>query len=149
MKATGSMQLAFALASCAPMTAHCADLGCHLSFTTTAWSALYSSAQGEGIVFCDDGSAMRVDIVEGGLGLAAGRWAITDGRGAFSGVQGIDEVVGEYVAVSANVGLIKAATVHVLAKGGISLALAGQGAGFDIGLCIGRFEVRKSAQGRR
>lgn len=145
MNATASMQLALALATCVSMPARSADLGCHLSFTTTAWSALYSSADGEGIVFCDDGSAMRVAIIERGLGLATGRWAITDGRGSFSDVEHIDDVVGEYIALSANVGFMRAGAVYVLAKGGISLALAGDGRGFDVGIGIGRFEVRRSS----
>ena len=53
---------ALALATYGVARAEDSDLRCHLSFTSKEWSALYSSAKGEGVVFCSDGATVLVDI---------------------------------------------------------------------------------------
>lgn len=135
---------ALALATYGVARAEDSDLRCHLSFTSKEWSVLYSSAKGEGVVFCSDGATMLVDISAKGVGLAAGRWKITDGRGVFSHVGSIDEVLGSYLAVGGEVGLARAGSARVLTKGPVSLALAAKGKGFDFGISVSRFELRRS-----
>lgn len=124
-------------------TAHAADkdLRCHLAFTSQAWSALYSSAVGQGVVTCADGSSMPVAIRAKGIGITAGKWKITDGKGTFTRVSRIDDVLGSYLAVSGDVGMAKAGTAQALSKGKVSLALAGKGEGFDVGVAISNFKI--------
>lgn len=118
---------------------------CHVTFSTTEWAALYTSAEGTGTVSCDDGSSMHVTISAKGAGLSAGKWKITDGRGVITRVAKIEDVLGSYVAVSADIGAGKAGTAQVLTKGTVSLALAGKGEGFDIGIAITQFKIERAA----
>lgn len=119
------------------------DLSCSLEFTSKEWSAIYASAVGEGIVACMDGSSMKVKISAKGVGVTAGKWRITDGKGKFTHVAKIEDVLGSYLAVSGDVGVSKAGTAQVLTKGKVSLAQAGKGDGFDIGVAISDFKLSK------
>lgn len=119
------------------------DLSCSLAFTSSEWSALYASAVGEGTVTCTDGSSMPVVIRARGLGITAGRWKITDGKGRFSHVARIDDVLGSYLAVSGDIGVSKAGTARALTKGKVSLVLAGKGEGFDVGIAVSKFRIGK------
>lgn len=121
------------------------DLSCSLKFTSKEWSALYASAVGEGTVACQDGSSMPVAITAKGIGVTAGKWKITEGTGKFTHVAKIDDVLGSYLAVSGDVGVHKAGTARVLTKGKVSLALAGKGEGFDVGIAISDFKISKPA----
>lgn len=125
------------------------DLSCSLEFTSKAWSALYSSAVGEGTVTCEDGASLPVSIAAKGLGITAGKWRITRGSGKFTHVTRIDDVLGGYLALSGDVGFAKAGTAQVLTKGRVSLALAGKGEGFDVGIAISDFRIsRRSEPGK-
>ncbi|TAN25188.1 MAG: hypothetical protein EPN31_15710 [Castellaniella sp.] len=117
------------------------DLECSLKFNSKQWSALYSSAVGEGIVTCKDGSSMPVAIRAKGIGITAGKWKITDGKGTFTHVARIEDVLGSYLAVSGDVGVAKAGTAQALTKGKVSLVLAGKGKGFDVGVAISSFRI--------
>lgn len=119
------------------------DLHCTLEFTSTEWSAVYASTIGRGTVDCKDGASMQVSIEAKGLGLTAGKWKITSGKGTFTHVRKIDDVLGSYVAVSGDIGVGKAGTARVLSKGSVSLALAGKGEGFDLGVAISSFRIAK------
>jgi hypothetical protein len=119
------------------------DLSCSLKFSSRQWSALYASAVGEGIVTCKDGSSMPVAIRARGVGITAGKWKITDGRGTFTHVSRIEDVLGNYLAVSGDVGVAKAGTAQILTKGKVSLALAGKGEGFDVGIAVSGFRISK------
>lgn len=44
----------------------------NLSFTSQEWSVLCTSAEGDGVVFCNDGSTMLVDIGAKGPGVTVG-----------------------------------------------------------------------------
>ena len=127
--------------------AHAAEkkLRCNLTFSTKEWSVLYASAEGEGTVSCQDGSSMQVVISAKGGGLTAGKWQITDGKGVITRVEKIDDILGSYLAVSGDIGLVKAGTAQVLTKGQVSLALAGKGEGFDIGIAVTQFKIGRSA----
>lgn len=119
------------------------DLSCTLKFSSSEWSALYASSEGTGIVTCTGGKSMPVTISTKGLGITAGKWKITDGTGKFTHVYKIDDVLGSYLALSGDVGLVKAGTARVLTKGKVSLALAGTGDGFDVGVAISDFKISK------
>lgn len=136
-------------AACAPFamsaSAKDRDLSCTLRFSASSWSAIYARVEGTGTVNCTDGSTMPVAISGKGLGITAGKWKIDDGKGKFTHVDRIDDVLGEYLSVSGNVGVGKAAgAANVLTKGKVSLALAGKGDGFDIGVAINDFRISKA-----
>ncbi|WFC41547.1 hypothetical protein [Pseudoxanthomonas sp. SE1] len=119
------------------------DLSCALEFSSKEWSALYASVVGEGTVTCKDGMSIPVAIRANGVGITAGKWKITDGTGKFTDVARIDDVLGHYLALSGDVGVVKAGTARVLSKGKVSLVLTGKGEGFDIGIAISDFRISR------
>lgn len=119
------------------------DLHCRLQFVSQDWSAVYASGKGEGTVSCDHGVTMPVTITAKGVGLTAGKWRITDGRGRFTHASRIEDTLGHYLSVGGNAGLAKAGTAQVLTKGRVSLALAGKGEGFDLGIAVTEFVIEK------
>lgn len=123
------------------------NLDCSLAFTSSEWSAVYASAVGEGTVTCKDGTSMPVTIAAKGIGITAGKWKISDGRGTFTQVARIEDVLGSYLAVEGDIGLVKAGTAGAMTKGKVSLVLAGKGAGFDAGIAVSRFKIERSEQG--
>lgn len=145
MKIIAVLGLAAALS--VPHSARTADreVSCTLKFSSTQWSALYEHAEGTGTVTCDDGKRMEVDISAKGLGITAGKWKIERATGKFTQVAKLRDVLGNYAALSANVGLVKAGTVQVLTNGKVSLVLAGSGDGFDAGVTISQFKIQRSA----
>ena len=84
---------------------------------------------------------MAVTTGETGIGISAGKWKITRGSGTFTKVRSLDDVLGTYASLSADAGLSKAATAQALTKGNVSLALAGTGSGFDVGLAVSGFRL--------
>ncbi|MGH8118860.1 MAG: hypothetical protein ACREPY_17505 [Rhodanobacteraceae bacterium] len=121
-----------------------ADLHCKLSYSLTGWSAIVEHAEGHGRVTCANGESMRVDITVKGGGLTAGKWRIDDGKGSFTDVYHINEVLGSYAQASANAGAGNAAGAGVLTKGTVSLALAGTGQGVNIGISGARFTISRA-----
>lgn len=119
-----------------------ADLDCKLSFSLSGWSAVYSHAQGKGMVTCKDGSSMPVLIAVKGGGLTAGRTQVDHGTGKFTDVHAIGEVLGHYAQGEAHAGLMKSGTAQLLTKGTVSLALAGTGQGIDLGVDVGEFTMK-------
>ncbi|RMH93397.1 hypothetical protein EBB59_05840 [Lysobacter pythonis] len=114
-------------------------LECHFDFTMEGWSAFYKTADGEGMVTCSDGSRLPVKIVSRGGGITFGRSRIEHGRGEFSGIYNIREVLGGYAAAEAHAGAGRSGKAQVVTKGSVSLALTGRGSGWDIGVSIGSF----------
>jgi hypothetical protein len=138
-----------ALASVALLGAHRAmaqdepaDLGCKLSFTLSGWSAVYSSAEGKGMVTCKDGKSMPVVITAKGAGLTAGKSQVDHGTGKFTHVRTIDDVLGHYAQGEAHAGALKSGTAQLLTKGTVSLALEGTGRGIDLGVDVGEFTLK-------
>jgi hypothetical protein len=134
---------AFSLSSCARAADR--DVSCTLKFSSTQWSVLYEHAEGTGTVTCDNGKKMEVDISAKGVGLTAGKWRIDRATGKFTHVAKLRDVLGNYAALSANVGLVKSGTVQALTNGKVSLVLAGSGDGFDVGVTISQFKIERSA----
>ncbi|HEX7369363.1 MAG TPA: hypothetical protein VF284_03665 [Rhodanobacteraceae bacterium] len=120
------------------------DLDCKLTFSLTGWSAIYKHADGNGMVRCANGASMPVHIRVRGGGLTAGKWRINDGKGTFTDVYKINDVLGDYAAASADIGAVKSGTAQVLSKGTVSLALAGAGQGVNIGLSGAKFTISRA-----
>ncbi len=120
------------------------DLDCKLTFSLRGWSAIYEHADGVGRVTCANGESMAVNIRVRGGGLTAGKWRIDDGKGRFTDVYRISDVLGNYAAASANAGLVKSGTAQVLTKGTVSLALAGNGEGINLGIAGTKFTISRA-----
>lgn len=137
--------LAFALGlSCSPRAiAAGADMECKLAYKIDGWSLVYKHATGSGTVSCANGKSMPVKIKAQAIGLTAGKWQIDNGKGRFTDVHNINDVLGGYVQAEANAGIVKTGSAQVLTKGTVSLALAGTGEGVNLGVDVGRFEISK------
>lgn len=119
--------------------AHAADLDCHLRFTMKGWSVFYKTASGTGTVHCNNGQSMNVKLSAKGGGLTVGKSTIENGRGEFSRIASIEELLGAYVSAEAHAGAVKSSKAQVMTKGEVSLALAGTGKGWDLGFAFGKF----------
>jgi hypothetical protein len=119
------------------------EADCQMSFNLKGWSAFYKTAKGTGTVRCDNGQTMRVSLVAKGGGITFGKSEIVNGRGEFSGVDNISEVLGTYVASEAHAGASKSAKASAMTKGNVNLALAGKGKGWDIGVAFGKFVIKR------
>lgn len=117
------------------------DVSCRLDFDMSGWSVIYKTASGTGRVTCDNGQSRAVNIEARGGGLSVGKSEIRGGRGEFSAVSGIEEVFGGYAAAEAHAGAVKSSKAQVMTKGEVSLALAGTGEGFDLGVVFGAFMI--------
>jgi len=117
---------------------------CEMRFNLTGWAAIYKHAEGNGVITCDNGESMHVNIVARGGGLTAGKYQVDDGKGKFSDVSNLTELLGSYAQGEANAGLVKSGTAQVLTKGTVSLALAGKGEGVDLGISFGKFTISRA-----
>jgi hypothetical protein len=127
-----------------PQPAHGAsNVKCQLSFTMSGWSAFYKTASGKGTVTCDNGQSMKVKLNAKGGGLTVGKSTIEDGHGEFSGVGSVSEILGSYIAAEAHAGAVESTQAQVMTKGEVSLALAGKGRGFDLGVAFGKLTISK------
>jgi len=145
---SGRMQLLAAAASMALLAAlpagsaqAQADLDCQLRFSMSGWSIFYKTASGNGTVTCSNGQSMAVRIETRGGGLSIGKSRIENGTGSFSGVRSIRDVLGGYATAEAHAGAVRSAKAQVVTKGPVSLALAGTGDGWDLGVAFGSFVI--------
>lgn len=118
-----------------------AELDCRLSFSMSGWSVFYKTASGTGTVSCSNGQSLPVRIEARGGGLSFGKSRIDNGKGTFSGVRSIREVLGGYASAQAHAGAVRSANAQVVTKGPVSLALAGTGDGWDLGVAFGSFMI--------
>lgn len=126
----------------APASAAQDKLKCELSFSMTQWAAVYEHAVGTGTVHCDNGAVIPVDITSKGGGLTAGKFSI-EGTGKFGGVEKADDVLGKYVTAEGNAGLAKSGQAALLTNGDVSLAIAGKGSGWNVGISLGQFTIER------
>ena len=132
------------LAACLVVpVAHAGSTKCLLTFDLHEWAALYESATGTGKITCDNGQSASVTIRSKGGGLSVGKFTIKDGRGSFTDVSSIDEVFGKYLATERDAAAAKAADAWVMTKDKVSLALAGTGTGWELGISVDEFIVEK------
>jgi hypothetical protein len=135
---SGLLVAAFVLATAAPARA-AGGIDCRLDFNLAGWSLFYKTASGEGTVRCDNGQSLPVRINAKGGGLTVGKSRIEHGVGEFSGVRDIRDVLGTYAAAEAHAGAVKSSKAQAMTKGDVSLALAGTGEGWDLGVAFGKF----------
>lgn len=144
-----TLWLALMLAPMAAVAAPAAQaapstMKCTMTFTLSGWSAIYSTADGHGKVKCANGQSMKVDITAKGGGLTVGKYKIEDGRGHFSGVNSVDDVLGSYATASAHAGAVSSSHAAAMTKGDVSLALTGTGKGWDIGAGFSAFTINRA-----
>jgi hypothetical protein len=137
------MVAALAAAGAVASPARAADLSCKMSFEMKGWSAIYQTADGYGTIRCSDGRSMRVKLSAKGGGLTVGKSSITNGRGDFTGVHSINDLLGSYANANAHAGAEKSVGAQVLTKGTVSLALSGKGHGWDLGVALGAFKIER------
>lgn len=138
---TLSVLAALLATTSSPSQAAAANVDCKLSFNMKGWSAFYKTASGSGTITCSNGQSMQVKLSARGGGLTVGKSSIEDGRGEFSAVANIDELLGSYVAAEAHAGAVKSAKAQVMTKGEVSLALSGTGRGWDLGIAFGKLTI--------
>ncbi|MCB1559952.1 MAG: hypothetical protein KDI75_02435 [Xanthomonadales bacterium] len=127
-----------------PTTATAAGkVDCEMRFSVSSWSAFYKAGKGSGTITCNNGQSLAVSIRTRGGGLTFGKSTIDDGRGEFSGVDDINDLIGTYVSAEAHAGAVKSAKGQVVTKGEVSLALAGKGRGWDLGVAFGKFQIKR------
>lgn len=124
------------------LPAQARDISCRMTYSLKGWSLFYQTARGSGVVTCDNGQSLRVSIETKGGGLTIGKSEIRDGRGRFAGVRDIREVLGAYATAEAHAGVVRSSAAQVLVKGNVTLALAGTGEGWDLGIAFGKFVIK-------
>ena len=134
---------AIAFGMLSPTPARAADLDCKLTYNLDGWSFIYKQTSGKGTVTCDNGQSMPVHVSAKAVGLTAGKWQIDNGKGNFTDVHSINDVLGHYAQASANAGIVKSGEAQVLTKGPVSLALAGGGEGINLGVDVGSFKIER------
>ena len=117
---------------------------CEMRFTLSGWSAIYKTASGVGTITCDNGQTAKVNLNGKGGGLTAGKYKIRDGYGKFTEVANIEELFGrlrrgrrprpEWSSPRRR---------QALTKGDVSLALAGNGSGVNLGVSFGKFTITR------
>jgi hypothetical protein len=120
-----------------------ANVKCSMTFEMKGWSAFYKRANGTGTITCSNGQRASVKLAARGGGLTAGKSSIENGKGEFSAVKNIEEVFGNYAEAEAHAGAVKATGARVMTKGEVSLALSGTGRGWDLGVAVGRFNIKR------
>jgi hypothetical protein len=120
-----------------------AETKCHMTYSLTEWAVAFEHAKGHGQITCDDGQAADVEVLSQGVGITAGKYRV-DGTGEFSKVHRVNELFGSYAAAEGQAGLRKAGQAAVVTKGKVSLALAGHGEGWTVGVSVGRLEIQPS-----
>ncbi len=117
---------------------------CRMTFSLEGWSAIYKTAHGRGEVSCKNGQSMPVTLTVRGGGLTFGKMDVLKGKGVFSAVKSIDEILGGYVAAEATAGAVRSGEAAVYTKGEVSLALAGTGRGIVVGFDFGKLDIERT-----
>jgi len=143
MKKLSLALFAFASMAAVPAAQAAGNIDCELRYNLAGWSVLYKTASGTGTIQCDNGARIPVKISAKGGGLTVGKSSIVDGKGKFSGAYSVNDLIGSYAAVEAHAGADKSGNAQVMTKGDISLALAGTGKGWDLGVGVGRFTIER------
>jgi len=121
-----------------------AKVDCTMKFSMSGWSAFYKRASGTGTVTCNNGQTANVKLEARGGGITAGKSSIENGSGEFSNVKNIDEIFGSYANSEAHAGAVKSSGAQAMTKGEVSLALAGTGRGWDLGIAFGKFTIKRA-----
>ncbi|WP_345303145.1 hypothetical protein [Lysobacter hankyongensis] len=133
--------LALSLALIAAPTAMAGDLTCKMTYNISGWSAFYKTASGTGDIQCSNGQRMSVRIETKGGGLTFGKYKIQNGFGEFANVDDIRDVLGSYATAEAHAAAEKSASGQAMTNGKVSLALAGKGKGWSLGVAFSKFTI--------
>ena len=139
----GSLALLLSLTAVAPAGAVAETTVCRMDYTLKGWSIFYKASRGAATITCDNGQTAQAKISAKGGGLTAGRSEIRDGYGKFSEVADIKELFGTYAMATAAAGAVQSAEAQALTKGEVSLALAGNGTGIEVGISFGKFTITR------
>lgn len=144
MKKTLSlMAVLMASAMVVPAAQAAGNIECNLRYDMAGWSLFYKTASGKGTITCDNGTRMLVKIKVKGGGLTVGKSKIVGGTGRFSGAYSPNDLFGTYAAVGAHAGAVRSSGAAAMTKGDISLALAGTGKGWDLGIDGTAFTIER------
>ena len=116
---------------------------CSMKFSMKGWSAFYKTSKGEGTITCDNGEKAAVTIKLTGGGITFGKTDIKDATGTFSSVSKLEELLGSYASAEAEAGAVKSSAAQALTKGEVSLAIAGTGEGWNLGVSGSKFTIAK------
>ena len=116
---------------------------CRMDYSLKGWSAFYKTSRGSGSITCDNGQTANVRLSAKGGGLTAGKSAVRDGHGKFSEVADIRELFGSYITGTAAAGAGESSEAQAMTKGEVSLALAGNGTGVELGVSFGKFTITR------
>ena len=139
----GLSALVLSLILVAPAAAVAKTTICRMDYSLKGWSAFYKTAKGSGTITCDNDQTATVTLAAKGGGLTAGKSAVRDGHGTFSEVADIQELFGSYINGNAAAGAGKSSEAGVMSKGEVSLALAGNGTGVELGVSFGKFTITR------
>jgi hypothetical protein len=134
----GALALGLALTA---LPAAAQNMTCKLTFSSSSWSIFYKTTSGTGVVTCSNGKSLPVRITAKGGGLTVGKSKITNGFGEFAEVRNIRDVLGSYAAAEAHAGTVRSANAQAMTNGKVSLALAGKGEGWDLGVAFSKFTL--------
>ena len=123
--------------------AQAGGVSCKMTFNLSSWSFVYKQMKGEGKVTCSNGQRASVKIESHGGGFTIGKSDILNGEGTFSAVKDISEIFGTYAQAEGHGGATKGGAAQVMTKGEISLAIAGGGRGWDVGVSLGGFTIKR------
>jgi hypothetical protein len=116
---------------------------CRMTFSLSGWSLVYKQMKGEGKVTCENGQSAAVTLESHGAGFTIGKSDVLNGKGTFSEVKDISEIFGTYVKADASAKAVEGGEAQVMTKGEISLAIAGEGRGWDVGVSLGGFTIKR------
>lgn len=119
------------------------NISCEMDYNLSGWSLFYKTASGTGTIRCENGVRIPVKIKVRGGGLTVGKGKIVDGKGHFTGAYTTNDVLGTYAALGAHAGVVRSGDARVMTKGDVSLALAGTGNGWDLGVDGSAFTITR------
>jgi hypothetical protein len=145
MLACGGAPAAEAKADAAPIAPQeSADVNCAMTFNMKGWSAIVSKSEGEGVITCDNGQTANVKLTVIGGGFTFGKTEIEDGKGTFSRVNDISEVLGSYAQAEASAGTAsETRSAQALTKDNVSLGITAEGRGWSLGVSGAKFTIER------
>ncbi len=118
-------------------------ISCTMKYYLKGWSFAYSQYKGTGEVNCTNGQSAHVVLSSKAIGFTIGMSEI-DGTGKFTELKDINEIYGLFASLEGHAGVTKSGSGQVLTRGIVSLALSGEGRGFDIGVTLGGLRISRA-----
>jgi hypothetical protein len=122
-----------------------AEVICEMTFSMKGWSAIVSKAEGEGVITCDNGQTADVKLSVSGGGFTFGKTEIEAGKGTFTRVRDISEVLGAYAQAEAAAGTAsESRSAQALTKDDVSLTITADGRGWTLGVSGAKFTIERA-----